>query len=309
MGIDLKTRESSVGLKFRKFNRFYTNVLGFLNEHIYDSPFSLTETRILFEIYNTPNCTAKALQDKLGLDRGYVSRIVKQFEKEDLIYKQRSKDDARHHYIFVTETGKTIYKKLEEKANEQVELMLKEINQKEQHRLAEAMAEIEEILSQSLSARTSEISIRDYFLSEDLQLLIEKQRQFYAEAHGWDDTFLAYLQETFDAKIEKIWIAESGGKFAGSVGLVKHDEKTVQLRWFLVDADFRGRGLGTQLLDHLVAYCQDMKFDRIFLWTVSTMAEARPLYKKFGFRISEVKQEASLWGQQLTEERWDLELS
>lgn len=171
------------------------------------------------------------------------------------------------------------------------------------------MAEIEEILSQSLSARTSEISIRDYFLSEDLQLLIEKQRQFYAEAHGWDDTFLAYLQETFDAKIEKIWIAESGGKFAGSVGLVKHDEKTVQLRWFLVDADFRGRGLGTQLLEHLVAYCQDMKFDQIFLWTVSTMAEARPLYKKFGFRISEVKQEASLWGQRLTEERWDLELS
>nr|WGD71298.1 helix-turn-helix domain-containing GNAT family N-acetyltransferase [Bacillus subtilis]WGD76093.1 helix-turn-helix domain-containing GNAT family N-acetyltransferase [Bacillus subtilis] len=305
----MKTSESSIGLKFRKFNLFYTNVLGFLNEHIYDSPFSLTETRILFEIYNTPNCTAKALQDKLGLDRGYVSRIVKQFEKEDLIYKQRSKDDARHHYIFVTETGKTIYKKLEEKANEQVELMLKEINQKEQDRLAEAMAEIEEILSQSLSARTSEISIRDYFLSEDLQLLIEKQRQFYAEAHGWDDTFLAYLQETFDAKIEKIWIAESGGKFAGSVGLVKHDEKTVQLRWFLVDADFRGRGLGTQLLEHLVAYCQDMKFDQIFLWTVSTMAEARPLYKKFGFRISEVKQEASLWGQQLTEERWDLELS
>lgn len=234
---------------------------------------------------------------------------MKQFEKEDLIYKQRSKDDARHHYIFVTETGKTIYKKLEEKANEQVELMLKEINQKEQHRLAEAMAEIEAILSQSLSARTSEISIRDYFLSEDLQLLIEKQRQFYAEAHGWDDTFLAYLQETFDADIEKIWIAESGGKFAGSVGLVKHDEKTVQLRWFLVDADFRGRGLGTQLLEHLVAYCQDMKFDRIFLWTVSTMAEARPLYEKFGFRISEVKQEAPLWGQQLTEERWDLELS
>ncbi|ASV00198.1 bifunctional helix-turn-helix transcriptional regulator/GNAT family N-acetyltransferase [Bacillus subtilis] len=305
----MKTRESSVGLKFRKFNRFYTNVLGFLNEHIYDSPFSLTETRILFEIYNTPNCTAKALQDKLGLDRGYVSRIVKQFEIEDLIYKQRSKDDARHHYIFVTETGKTIYKKLEEKANEQVELMLKEINQKEQQKLSEAMAEIEEILSQSLSARTSEISIRDYFLSEDIQLLIEKQRQFYAEAHGWDDTFLAYLQETFDADIEKIWIAESGGKFAGSVGLVKHDEKTVQLRWFLVDADFRGRGLGTQLLEHLVAYCQDMKFDRIFLWTVSTMAEARPLYEKFGFRISEVKQEAPLWGQQLTEERWDLELS
>lgn len=307
--MSLKTSESTVGLKFRKFNRFYTNVLGFLNEHIYDSPFSLTETRILFEIYNTPNCTAKALQDKLGLDRGYVSRILKQFEKEDLIYKQKSKDDARHHYIYVTETGKTIYKKLEEKANEQVELMLKEIDQKDQHKLAEAMAEIEAILSQSLSSRTSDISIRDYFLSDDLQLLIEKQRHFYEEAHGWDDTFLAYLHETFDAEIEKLWIAESGGKFAGSVGLIKHDEKTVQLRWFLVDAAFRGRGLGTQLLEHLVAYCRDMRFERIFLWTVSSMAEARPLYEKFGFRVSEVKKEAPLWGQRLTEERWDLELS
>ncbi|KAF1678942.1 bifunctional helix-turn-helix transcriptional regulator/GNAT family N-acetyltransferase [Bacillus sp. SKDU12] len=305
----MKTFESTVGLRFRKFNRFYTNVLGFLDEHIYDSPFSLTETRILFEIYHTPNCTAKALQENLGLDRGYVSRILKQFEKEDLIYKQKSKDDARHHYIYVTETGKTIYKKLEEKANEQVELMLGEINQKDQHKLAEAMAEIEAILSQSLSSKTSEISIRDYFISDDLQLLIEKQQQFYAETHGWDDTFLAYLQETFDADIEKIWIAESGGKFAGSVGLVKHDEKTVQLRWFLVDAAFRGRGLGTQLLEHLVAYCRDMGFKRIFLWTVSTMAEARPLYKKLGFRVSEVKQEAPLWGQRLTEERWDLELS
>ncbi|ELS59802.1 hypothetical protein BSI_37560 [Bacillus inaquosorum KCTC 13429] len=307
--MSLKTSESTVGLKFRKFNRFYTNVLGFLNEHIYDSPFSLTETRILFEIYNTPHCTAKALQDKLGLDRGYVSRILKQFEKEDLIYKQRSKDDARHHYIYVTETGKTIYKKLEEKANEQVELMLNEIDQKDQHKLAEAMAEIEAILSQSLSSRTPDISIRDYFLSDDLQLLIEKQRHFYAEAHGWDDTFLAYLHETFDAEIENIWIAESGGKFAGCVGLVKHDEQTVQLRWFLVDAAFRGRGLGTQLMEHLLAYCRDMKFERIFLWTVSTMAEARPLYEKFGFRVSEVKKEAPLWGQRLTEERWDLELS
>lgn len=106
-----------------------------------------------------------------------------------MIYKQKSKDDARHHYIYVTETGKTIYKKLEEKANEQVELMLKEIDQKDQHKLAEAMAEIEAILSQSLSTRTSDISIRDYFLSDDLQLLIEKQRHFYEEAHGWDNTF------------------------------------------------------------------------------------------------------------------------
>lgn len=136
--MSLKINESAAGLKFRKFNRFYTNVLGFLNEHIYDSPFSLTETRILFEIYNTPNCTAKDLQDKLVLDRGYVSRMLKQFEKEDLIYKEKSKADARHHYIYVTETGKTIYKKLEKKANEQVELMLKEIDDEKQRQACDS---------------------------------------------------------------------------------------------------------------------------------------------------------------------------
>lgn len=135
--------------------------------------------------------------------------------------------------------------------------MLKEIDDKEQHKLATAMEEIEAILSQSLSSRSSGISIRDYYLSDDIHLLIEKQRQFYAETHGWDDTFLAYLHETFDAEIEKIWIAESGGKFAGCVGLVKLDKKTVQLRWFLVDAAFRGRGLGTQLLEHLVTYSRE----------------------------------------------------
>ncbi|MDL5143886.1 bifunctional helix-turn-helix transcriptional regulator/GNAT family N-acetyltransferase [Bacillus atrophaeus] len=300
--------ETAVGLKFRKFNRFYTNVLGFLNEHIYDSPFSLTETRILFEIYNTPNCTAKVIQDKLGLDRGYVSRILKQFEKEHLIYKEKSEEDARHHYIYVTESGRTIYKKLEAKANEQVELMLKEIDHQDRHKLAEAMAVIESILSQSLDPEKSNISIRDYYISDDINVMIEKQRIFYTEAHGWDDTFLAYLHETFETEIERLWIAESGGKFAGCVGLAKHNEKTVQLRWFLVDSAFRNRGVGTQLLQQLVDYCHAKKFERVFLWTVSSMAEARPLYEKFGFRLSEVKEEAPLWGQRLTEERWDLEL-
>lgn len=100
----------STTLKFRKFNRFYTNVLGFLNEHIYDSPFSLTETRILFEIHNTADCTAKLIQDTLGLDRGYVSRILKRFEKENMVYKKRSEEDSRNHYIYLTSFGESIYK-------------------------------------------------------------------------------------------------------------------------------------------------------------------------------------------------------
>ncbi|MED1738801.1 helix-turn-helix domain-containing GNAT family N-acetyltransferase [Bacillus swezeyi] len=299
----------SITLKFRKFNRFYTNVLGFLDEHIYDSPFSLTETRILFEIKNTSHCTAKLLQDTLGLDRGYVSRILKRFEKEQMVYKQKSEEDSRNHYIYLTEFGNTIYKKLEAKANQQIEYMLKHVDGQNQEKLVQAMNTIECILSEHLSPEKSAISIRDYYLSDDIKLMIEKQRTFYAETHGWDHTFSAYLHETFESEIEKIWIAESAGRFAGCVGLVKHPGNTGQLRWFLVDSAFRQQGVGTRLLQQLIDYCKEKKFERVFLWTVSTMAEARPLYEKFGFRLTEVKNETLLWGQHLREERWDAELA
>ncbi|MEC1503538.1 helix-turn-helix domain-containing GNAT family N-acetyltransferase [Bacillus sonorensis] len=300
--------DHSITLEFRKFNRFYTNVLGFLNEHIYDSPFSLTETRIVFEIKNTPHCTAKLLQDRLNLDRGYVSRIIKRFERENILYKEKSEEDSRNHYLYLTDFGQTIYKKLETKANQQIEYMLEHVDAKSQEQLARAMQTVESILSEQLSPQENTISIRDYYLSDDIKLMIEKQRTFYAEAHGWDQTFSDYLQETFDADIEKIWIAESAGRFAGCVGLVKHDDRTVQLRWFLVDSAFRNQGVGSRLLGELIDYCREMRFERIFLWTVSTMAEARPLYEKFGFRLTEVKDEAPLWGQRLQEERWDREL-
>ncbi len=249
--------KNSCALEFRKFNRFYTNVLGFLNEHIYDSPFSLTETRILFEIYNTNNCTAKMLQENLGLDRGYVSRIIKRFEKENIIYKQKYEEDGRNHFIHLTTLGKNIYKKLEKKANQQVEYILKDIDDKSQKELIDSMKTIECILSQYLYHKELMVSIRDYYISEDIKIIIEKQRAFFADTYGWDDTFLDYLYETFDAEIEKIWIAESGGKFVGCIGLVKHDERTVQLRWFLVESAFRKEGIGTQLLQTLVDYCKE----------------------------------------------------
>ncbi len=145
--------QSKCGLEFRKFNRFYTDVLGFLNEHIYDSPFSLTETRILFEIYNTSNCTAKNIQERLDLDGGYVSRIIKKFEKEKMIYKQKCKDDGRNHLLYVTSHGELIYKELEKKANQQVEYILGSLDHDQQQKLVASMNTIQEILSTSFKEK------------------------------------------------------------------------------------------------------------------------------------------------------------
>ena len=301
--------QSECGLEFRKFNRFYTDVLGFLNEHIYDSPFSLTETRILFEIYNTNNCMAKNIQEKLDLDGGYVSRIIKKFEKEKMIYKQKCKDDGRNHLLYVTSHGELIYKELEKKANQQVEYILGSLDHEQQQKLVASMNTIQEILSTSFKEKDVEaVSVRSYYTSDDINNMIEQQWLFYNQVHKWDNSFLAYLQETFNAPIERIWIAEINREFAGCIGLLNDGNKVGQLRWFLVNPSFHKKGIGTQLINSLVQYCKELDYERIFLWTVSDMVTARPLYKKFGFEIMEVQEKKSLWGATLIEERWDLEL-
>jgi DNA-binding MarR family transcriptional regulator/N-acetylglutamate synthase-like GNAT family acetyltransferase len=301
--------QSECGLEFRKFNRFYTDILGFLNEHIYDSPFSLTETRILFEIYNTNNCMAKNIQEKLDLDGGYVSRIIKKFEKEKMVYKQKCKEDGRNHFLYVTEHGELIYKELEKKANQQVEYILENLDYTQQQKLVASMNTIQEILSTSFKEKDVEaVSVRSYYTSDDINNMIEQQWLFYNQVHKWDNSFLSYLKETFNADIERIWIAEINREFAGCIGLVNDGNKVGQLRWFLVNPSFHKKGIGSQLINSLVQYCKELDYERLFLWTVSDMVTARPLYKKFGFEIKEVQEKKSLWGATLIEERWDLEL-
>ncbi|MDQ0187767.1 helix-turn-helix domain-containing GNAT family N-acetyltransferase [Cytobacillus sp. FSL W7-1323] len=292
----------------RKFNRFYTKVLGLLNQQVYDSPFSLTETRILFEINSTSNCTAKFLQEELDLDRGYVSRILKRYEELEIIFKQKGKNDGRTYYIHLTEKGQIIYHELEMKAEQQVKSLLKNIEPKKQQNLIESMRIIEMILSEIINQYKSEISIRDEYTEEDKETIIERQRAFYSETFGFDETFSDYLHHSFEGKIKKIWIAEDNGKFAGCVGLVEDNETTALLRWFIVDPSIRGKGIGTKLVQTLLKYCKEQQYERVYLWTVSSLPVARRLYAKFGFKITKTKEEQLLWGQRIVEERWDLEL-
>ncbi|BFH15501.1 helix-turn-helix domain-containing GNAT family N-acetyltransferase [Paenibacillus melissococcoides] len=302
-------KQEKFGTEFRTFNRFYTDVLGFLNEHIYDSPFSLTETRILYEIYTTPNCTAKYIQERLDLDGGYVSRIIKRFEKEKMIDKHKCKEDGRNHLLYVTDHGKLIYKELEKKANQQVGYILENLNLEEKQKLVSSMNRIQEILSDSAFVKKEKsVSIRSYYTSEDVKNIIEQQWTYYHKVCKWDEGFLKYLYETFDAEIERIWIAERNRQFAGCIGLVNSGPRVGQLRWFLVKPVFQKQGVGSQLIHSIVDYCKNHNYERIFLWTVRDMLNARFLYQKFGFEMTEEQEEKTLWGTRLVEERWDLEL-
>ncbi|MEI8133805.1 MAG: GNAT family N-acetyltransferase [bacterium] len=154
----------------------------------------------------------------------------------------------------------------------------------------------------------AEITIRHHVDANDIAKVIERHRVIYKDEHGYNNEFGDYVEHFANDTIERMWIAESSGEFAGCISVVKIDERTAQLRKFLVEPKMRGQGIGKNLIQHLVDYCKENKYRRIFLWTVDELAAARKMYEKFGFTLSESKPKRLLWGKSITEQRWDLSL-
>ncbi|XOJ01639.1 GNAT family N-acetyltransferase [Paenibacillus polymyxa] len=291
----------------RKFNRFYLNYQSFFNQHVYDNSLSLPEIRMLYEINKINACTARVLQEELKLDKGYVSRVLKSFENKNIIYKEKCEHDSRVFFLHLTPEGKDVYQSLENKANQQIVKLFKDISSRDQQKLLDAMVTIENILTKQQNEDESVVTIRDQYTDDDKEIMIEKQREFYTDNCGFDEEFSGYLRSTFEAEIEKIWIAEIDGEFAGCIGLVKKDDKTALLRWFIIDTSFRGKGVGTKLIQTLINYCQKTQYEKISLETVSQLKTARRLYSKFGFKLTEAN-EQFMWGQDLVDEYWELKL-
>ncbi|AIQ10810.1 bifunctional helix-turn-helix transcriptional regulator/GNAT family N-acetyltransferase [Paenibacillus durus] len=291
----------------RKFNHFYFNYQSLFNQHVYDDSLSLTEIRMLYEINKINTCTARVLQEQLKLDKGYVSRVLKSFENKNIIYKEKCENDSRVFFLHLTSEGKDIYQSLENKANQQVMKLFEDISLRDQQKLLESMVTIENILTKQHNEDESVVTIRDHYTDDDKEIMIEKQREFFIDNYGFDEKFLEYLRSTFEAEIEKIWIAEVDWEFAGCIGLVKKDDKTAQLRWFIVDTSARGKGVGTKLIQTLINYCQKTQYEKISLETVSQLKTARRLYSKFGFELTKAN-EQFMWGLDLVEEHWELKL-
>ena len=154
----------------------------------------------------------------------------------------------------------------------------------------------------------SAITIRDQISAEDIEQIIDRHRALYAKEYGFDATFGDYVAKSLEGKIEHIWISEDDGKFTGCIGVVEADEHIAQLRWFLIEPEARGTGIGKALMQKLMDHCIEKEYERIFLWTVNKLPAARAIYERFSFQLIEVKPEKMLWGQKLIEERWDLSL-
>jgi len=296
----------------RCFNRFYTRQIGILGEKSYKSPFSLTEVRVLYELAHREKPTAAELSNDLGLDAGYVSRLLTGFEKRGLLDKKPSNADGRQSLLSLTTQGRKVMAMLDARSQEEVGKELNGLPAADQGRLIDAMQTIEKLLGTPCLQKPAYI-LRPH-QPGDMGWVVHRHGVVYAQEYRWDEQFEALVAEiaakfiqNFDSKRERCWIAERDGEIVGSVLLVKHSKTAAKLRLLLVEPSARGLGIGKRLVEECVRFARQAGYRKITLWTQSSLRAARGIYEKAGFRLVEQKPHHS-WGHDLVAEVWDLRL-
>lgn len=296
--------------EIRGFNRFYTNILGLLDQQIIDSGYSLTEARILFEISKTDICTANQLCSILDIERSYMSKIINKFEKKDLIKRRKCGKDNRNIEIQLTEKGMTVFHDLNNRANKQIEDLLEKLNIEDCEKLLNGIRTVKRYFTKA----TKNIKIRPYE-ERDISYVIDRQLSLYeSERQFTTEIWKKYLTqgvisliENFNSDKDCMLILECDGNASGCIAITHTEESVAQLRYFFLEPELRGLGAGKNLLDTALNFCREKKYSHVFLWTVSAQESARKLYKNAGFNITETSKNES-WGSLVLEEKWDLDL-
>lgn len=296
----------------RSFNRFYTKRIGVLHEGLLGSPYSLTEVRVLYELANRSQPTAAALGRDLGLDPGYLSRILRSFARRGLVAKVRSAADGRQSLLSLTARGRKAFAPLNTRSHDEVAAMLARLSAAEQRRLIDAMRTIQTLLGGRAEPRVAYL-LRSH-RPGDMGWIIHRHGALYAEEYGWDETFEALVAEVaaafvrrFNAKREHCWIAEREGEIVGSVFLVQKSPTVGQLRLMYVEPKARGLGIGSRLVEECLRFARQVGYRKVVLWTNSVLAAARHIYEKAGFRLIHSEPHRS-FGHDLVGETWELTL-
>ena len=300
----------------RRFNRFYTRQIGVLHEGLLQSPFSLTEARVLYELANRDRPTASDLGKELGLDAGYLSRILRGFEASSLIRRTPSAVDGRQSHLWLTDQGRAAFAPLDQASRAEVGAMLGKLSEPEQKRLLDAMATLQRLLAPGPdrgSKPENPILLRRH-QPGDLGWIVHRHGLLYAKEYGWDERFEALVAEVaarfiqqHDPKRERCWIAERDGQIVGSVLLVRDTDAVAKLRLLLVEPEMRGQGLGARLVQECERFARAAGYRTIRLWTNSVLAAARRIYEHAGYRLVESTPHRS-FGHDLVGETWELAL-
>jgi DNA-binding MarR family transcriptional regulator/RimJ/RimL family protein N-acetyltransferase len=296
----------------RHFNRVFTRQIGVLREGLLHSPYSLTEARIIFELAHRSNLTASDLGNELGLDAGYLSRILNKLERQNLIEKARSDKDGRQRLINLTAEGRNAFSLLDGRSNDEVSEMLSELSDSDRIRLVEAMRTIEGILDHGF--KYAEPFYLRHHEAGDMGWVIHQHGLLYNQEYGWDESFEALVAQicadfinSYDPQKERCWIAEMQGEQVGSIFCVKASEDVAKLRLLLVVPKARGLGLGTRLVKECIRFAKRAGYKKLTLWTNDVLVEARRIYERNGFELVEEEHHHS-FGRDLVGQNWDLML-
>jgi DNA-binding MarR family transcriptional regulator/GNAT superfamily N-acetyltransferase len=295
----------------RRFNRFYTRHIGLLHEGLLNSPFSLTESRVLYELAHRENPTASELSKDLGIDPGYLSRILKRFKKKDLAAAQPSRADGRQSLLSLTKRGKAEAATLNDRSHAEITAILDKLPLSGQANLVQAMQTIETLLAQKPLERNYTLRDRQ---PGDMGWIVYLHGALYFREYGWTDEFEAFVAEisaefirNYDPHWERCWIAELDGRIAGAVVVVKQSKKVAKLRLLIVDPDARGLGIGARLVDECIQFARRTGYRKMTLWTNSILHAARHIYESAGFECTAQEKRHS-FGHDLVFETWTLEL-
>ena len=299
----------------RAFNRFFTRHIGVLRENLLHSPFTLTETRLLYELAHHGDQPSAALCKQLGLDRGYLSRIVSKFEQDGLVNKVPSENDARSKLLHLTEKGRAVFEPLDRSSREEVADMLSRLDEPDQLRVLGAMSTLRELLDPQEGMKyAGPFVLRDH-RPGDMAWITRRHGEFYAAHQGWDNSFETLVrgicedfERHYDPASEHCWIAEMSGKPVGSIAVARSGEEGVaKLRLLLVEEEARGYGLGSRLVDECHRFARAAGYRKMRLWTTDAQREARHIYRSKGY-VLVAEEPVFAFGKHMVNETWELDL-
>ncbi|PRX96054.1 bifunctional helix-turn-helix transcriptional regulator/GNAT family N-acetyltransferase [Allonocardiopsis opalescens] len=298
----------------RAFNRFYTRVIGLLDQGLLGSPYSLTESRVLWELANPADGSpveVGGLRAALGLDAGYLSRILVRLSSAGLIVRERSDGDGRRRTVQLTQKGRAVQKELDDRSSADVLGLLSALSDDERDRLLDAMSTVRRLLG---DRRSAPVVVLRPPRPGDLGWVVSRNAALYAQEYGWDASYEALVAKIVadyaagpDPAREAVWIAEVGGARVGCVFCVRDDDETARLRLLLVEPAARGLGIGGRLVDECIAFARAAGYRRMTLWTNDVLAAARRIYQRAGFTLTDQAPHRS-FGHDLTGQNWSREL-
>nr|WP_307608281.1 GNAT family N-acetyltransferase [Variovorax boronicumulans] len=297
----------------RQFNRFYTRRIGALDPYL-GSAMSLTDVRVLYELAHRETAVASEIGRDLGLDAGYMSRILRRFESEGWLTREPHARDARQSVLRLTEAGHAAFAPLQQKSRDEAAALLAPLAPAQRNQLVRAMSTMQSLLDPAASPAKPQAAILRDPAPGDIGWVVQQHGEIYAREYGWDSSFEALVAQIagefllkFQPEWERCWIAELNGERMGSIFVVRKSAGVAQLRLLILSPAARGLGLGGKLVDECIAFARRKGYKKMTLWTNSDLVAARAIYAKRGFQLTKSEPHES-YGKQLVGETWELKL-